>query len=191
MTTSRRKFLKPMAPLAGAATLAAPAVFTRQSAPIKWRLQTYAGPALGDQVIDTCIKHFNEIAKGQMEIELYYADQLVPTGELFRAMQKGTIDAVQSDDDFDGLADRGDGVRRLFPARPALLARRAGAVQPLGSRRDLEGGIRQGRGQAHLGRLVGPLQLRHPQADHSRSTTSRACASSPSRPPAASCRASA
>ena len=26
-------------------------------------------------------------------------DQLVPTGELFRAMQKGTIDAVQSDDD--------------------------------------------------------------------------------------------
>ena len=34
-----------------------------------------------------------------MQIELYYADQLVPTGELFRAMQKGTIDAVQSDDD--------------------------------------------------------------------------------------------
>ena len=27
------------------------------------------------------------------------ADQLVPTGELFRAMQNGTIDAVQSDDD--------------------------------------------------------------------------------------------
>jgi TRAP-type mannitol/chloroaromatic compound transport system substrate-binding protein len=34
-----------------------------------------------------------------MEIELYFADQLVPTGELFRAMQQGTIDAVQSDDD--------------------------------------------------------------------------------------------
>ena len=34
-----------------------------------------------------------------MEIELYFADQLVPTSELFRAMQKGTIDAVQSDDD--------------------------------------------------------------------------------------------
>ena len=68
-------------------------------APIKWRLQTYAGPALGDEVINQCIEDFNEIAKGQMEIELYYADQLVPTGELFRAMQKGTIDAVQSDDD--------------------------------------------------------------------------------------------
>ena len=50
-----------------------------------------------------------------MEIELFYADQLVPTGELFRAMQKGTIDAVQSDDDFDGLAHRGDGVRGYFP----------------------------------------------------------------------------
>ena len=34
-----------------------------------------------------------------MEIELYFADQLVPTGELFRAMQRGTIYAVQSDDD--------------------------------------------------------------------------------------------
>src|SRR3546814_6691107 len=33
-----------------------------------------------------------------MEIELYYADQLVPTSELFRALQSGTIDAVQSDD---------------------------------------------------------------------------------------------
>jgi TRAP-type C4-dicarboxylate transport system substrate-binding protein len=33
-----------------------------------------------------------------MEIELYYADQLVPTDELFRAMQAGTLDAVQSDD---------------------------------------------------------------------------------------------
>ena len=33
-----------------------------------------------------------------MEIELFYADQLVPTDELFRAMQAGTIDAVQSDD---------------------------------------------------------------------------------------------
>jgi TRAP-type mannitol/chloroaromatic compound transport system substrate-binding protein len=34
-----------------------------------------------------------------MEIELFYADQLVPTSELFRALQNGTIDAVQSDDD--------------------------------------------------------------------------------------------
>jgi TRAP-type mannitol/chloroaromatic compound transport system substrate-binding protein len=94
--TTRRKFLTTAA-AAVPATLAAPAVLAQ--APIKWRLQTYAGPALGVEVIDTCIKQFNQIAAGQMEIELYYGDQLVPTAELFRALQKGTIDAVQSDDD--------------------------------------------------------------------------------------------
>ena len=97
MTTSRRKFLKAGA-ATGAAVLGAPAI-VKAAAPIKWRLQTYAGPALGVEVINQCIEDFNTIAKGEMEIELYYADQLVPTGELFRAMQKGTIDAVQSDDD--------------------------------------------------------------------------------------------
>ena len=95
--TSRRKLLS-SGLAAGAATIAAPAVLA-QAAPIKWRLQTYAGAALGAEVIKPAIEAFNEIAKGQMEIELFYADQLVPTAELFRAMQKGTIDAVQSDDD--------------------------------------------------------------------------------------------
>ena len=37
-----------------------------------------------------------------MVIELYIADQLVPQGELFRAVQQGTLDAAQSDDDFMG-----------------------------------------------------------------------------------------
>ena len=45
------------------------------------------------------IDHFNKAANGEMEIELYYADQLVPTSELFRALQRGTIDGVHSDDD--------------------------------------------------------------------------------------------
>lgn len=94
--TTRRKFLTTGALAAGAATLAAPA---RAQAPIKWRLQTYAGAALGEHVIKPAIDAFNEIAQGQMEIELFYADQLVPTGELFRALQSGTIDCVQSDDD--------------------------------------------------------------------------------------------
>ena len=97
MTTTRRKFLSTGA-LAGAAALAAPAV-QAQTAPIKWRMQTYAGAALGEHVVKPAIDAFNKIAAGQMEIELYYADQLVPTSELFRAMQSGTIDAVQSDDD--------------------------------------------------------------------------------------------
>ena len=45
-------------------------------------------PGVAVEVVDTCVKQFNQIANGQMEIELFYADQLVPTGELFRAMHK-------------------------------------------------------------------------------------------------------
>ncbi len=97
---SRRKFLK-SAGFGGAAiagsTLAAPYV-RAQSAPIKWRLQTYSGAPLGAHVILPQIEAFNAAANGEMEIELFYADQLVPTAELFRALQNGTIDAVQSDD---------------------------------------------------------------------------------------------
>ena len=84
---------------AAGAVLAAPAVHTQPKTKIKWRLQTYAGSALAAHVIKPSIDAFNQVANGQMEIELYYADQLVPTGELFRALQRGTIDAVQSDDD--------------------------------------------------------------------------------------------
>jgi len=97
--TTRRDFLKrtgAAGAVAGAA-LAAPAIHVK--AAIKWRLQTYAGPALAEHVIKPSIDAFNRVANGEMEIELFYADQLVPTGELFRALQGGTIDAVQSDDD--------------------------------------------------------------------------------------------
>ena len=95
--TTRRKFLTHGALAAGTTALAAPAI--AQGTPLKWRMQTYAGAALGEHVCKPAIEAFNKIANGQMEIELFYADQLVPTAELFRAMQNGTIDAVQSDDD--------------------------------------------------------------------------------------------
>ncbi|MGP1254742.1 MAG: TRAP transporter substrate-binding protein [Kiloniellales bacterium] len=98
--TTRRKFLKTAGAVtatAGAAAVAAPAVHGQSK--ITWRLQTYAGPALAEHVIKPSIDAFNKVANGEMEIELYFSDQLVPTGELFRAMQRGTIDAVQSDDD--------------------------------------------------------------------------------------------
>jgi TRAP-type mannitol/chloroaromatic compound transport system substrate-binding protein len=98
---SKREFLKKAgATTAGAAaatTLAAP--YVKSQSPITWRLQTYAGVALAEHVIKPAIDAFNKAANGEMVIELYTADQLVPTGELFRAMQAGTIDAVQSDDD--------------------------------------------------------------------------------------------
>ena len=99
--TARRDFLKKAgaatAGVAAASTFPAPAVKAQST--IKWRLQTYAGPALAEHVIKPSIESFNKVANGEMEIELFFADQLVPTGELFRAMQRGTIDAVQSDDD--------------------------------------------------------------------------------------------
>ena len=101
LDTARREFLKKTglaAAAAGAGALAAPAVHAA-GRPIKWRLQTYAGPTLAENVIKPSIDKFNKIANGEMVIELYTSDQLVPTSELFRAMQRGTIDAVQSDDD--------------------------------------------------------------------------------------------
>jgi len=97
---SRRKFLKTAgAGLAGAAALSAPAIHAATKSTIKWRMQTYAGASLAAHVVKPAIDSFNKIAGSDMQIELFYGDQLVPTGELFRAMQKGTIDAVQSDDD--------------------------------------------------------------------------------------------
>ena len=99
--TKRREFLKnagvATVGAVAASTLSAPAVLGQS--PIKWRLQTYAGPALAAHVIKPSIDDFNKVANGEMVIDLFTADQLVPTSELFRAMQKGTIDAVQSDDD--------------------------------------------------------------------------------------------
>lgn len=97
--TGRRNFLK-TAGVGGAALASgfgAPAVIS-QTGPIRWRLQTYSGAPLGAHVIKPQIDAFNKAANGEMEIELYYADQLVSTNELFRSLQNGTLDAVQSDD---------------------------------------------------------------------------------------------
>jgi len=98
--TNRRNFIKNVGMAAAAAAVATVPVKASAANPkIKWRMQTYAGPSLGEHVIKPAIDAFNAIAGDEMQIELFYADQLVPTGELFRALQKGTIDAVQSDDD--------------------------------------------------------------------------------------------
>lgn len=95
----RRNFIKQAAVATTGAVAAASAPFVySQSNPIKWRLQTYSGAPLGAHVILPQIEAFNIAAHGEMEIDLYYADQLVATDELFRAVQNGTLDAVQSDD---------------------------------------------------------------------------------------------
>ena len=118
----KRDFLKK----AGAATAGAVAATTlvaphvKAQTTIKWRLQTYAGAALAEHVVKPAIDAFNKVANGEMVIELYTSDQLVPTGELFRAMQAGTIDAVQSDED--SMAER----PAHSPAMPAAWTASAG-----------------------------------------------------------------
>ena len=65
---------------------------------IKWRLQSYAGAALNEHVVKNAIDEFNKAANGEMVIDVYSADELVPQSELFRALKEGTVDAVVSDD---------------------------------------------------------------------------------------------
>ena len=101
MKKTRRDFIK-NAGIATASAVAATTVsapYVKAQSPIRWRLQTYAGAALAEHVIKPSIDAFNKAANGDMVIELYSADQLVPHGELFRAVQNGTLDAAQSDDD--------------------------------------------------------------------------------------------
>jgi TRAP-type mannitol/chloroaromatic compound transport system substrate-binding protein len=100
-TFNKRDFLKKAglatAGAVGASTLAMP--YVKAQSPIKWRLQTYAGPALAEHVLKPGVDAFNKAANDEMVIEMYTADQLVPQGELFRAVQQGTLDGAQSDDD--------------------------------------------------------------------------------------------
>ena len=69
---TRRQFLK-TAGVGGvavtASTLAAPPTIAQE--PIRWRLQTYAGGALGQEVTKPLVDAFNAAANGEMEIELY------------------------------------------------------------------------------------------------------------------------
>lgn len=96
---NKRDFLKTAGIAVAATAVDAPAVIAQSKSPIRWRLQTYAGASLATHVVKPAVDSFNKIANGEMAIELYTADQLVPTPDLFNALQKGTLDAVQSDDD--------------------------------------------------------------------------------------------
>ena len=66
---TRRNFLA-TAGVGGAATLAAPAVHAQST--IRWRMQTYAGPALAEHVITPAVNSFNKIAGDEMQIELFF-----------------------------------------------------------------------------------------------------------------------
>ena len=110
-----------------------------------------------------------------MEIELYFADQLVPTGELFRALQSGTIDARAFGRRLDGLADVEVRVfGGYFPFATSYILDVPVLFNQYGLDRHLARGLCQGRRAMALGRRLGPLQLQHQEADHARSRTSRA-----------------
>src|SRR5690606_41898317 len=79
--TTRRSFMTGAAAVAGTAALGSAHIYAQEPKKITWRLQTYAGPALGEHVIKPSIEAFNKAADGAMEIKLYYADQLVRSEE--------------------------------------------------------------------------------------------------------------
>ncbi len=70
----RRDFLKKTGVGAAAAVAAtavnAPYVLAQKKTAIRWRMQTYAGPALAEHVIKPSIDAFNKAANGEMVIEL-------------------------------------------------------------------------------------------------------------------------
>ena len=136
--------------------------------PIKWRLQTYAGPALGrarDQELDRHGSTRPPMARWRSSSTT--ADQLVPHGELFRAVQAGTIDAAQSDDD--SAAAPVD--VKVFGAYFPFASRYSLDVPALwhwhGLKEIWEEAYAEGPGASPgcQHRLVGPVQLRHHQAD--------------------------
>ena len=95
--TTRRKFLQAAGAGAVAAPLATPAIAHKHH---QMAHADLCRPGAGSACDRSGDRDVQQDCNGdRMQIELFYADQLVPTGELFRAMQRGTIDAVQSDDD--------------------------------------------------------------------------------------------
>ena len=58
------------------------------------------------------VESFNLAAAGETEIKLYFADELAPTRELFRAVQRGVVDAAQRRAAVDHLTDHRVSQRR-------------------------------------------------------------------------------
>ena len=104
MDNSRRKFLRTAGVAAAAAGSVIAAPHVKAQSAIKWRFQTYAGPALADHVIKPAIDAFNKAANGAMEIELYTSDQLVPTAELFRTTKVTNQSRNNNAEPFSSLA---------------------------------------------------------------------------------------
>lgn len=67
-------------------------------AKITWKLQTYASRDLAKHVIQPSIDAFNRIAGDQMQILLYFEDELFQGKDIAPALKEGELNAVQIDD---------------------------------------------------------------------------------------------
>ena len=80
----------------GAATVGAPYVHA-QKKPIKWRLQTYAGPALAEHVIKPSIDAFNKIAFDPVTASEFpmvmteFDPKLIMTSGLYGILKRSSI----------------------------------------------------------------------------------------------------
>ena len=167
-TISKRDFLRKSvltgAGAVGATALATP--YVKAQAPIKWRLQTYAGPALADHVAragDRSLQQGGQWRDGDRALHRR------PAGAAGRTVPRRAVRHPRRRAErrrFDGLAGRRRRVRRLLPVCLALQPRRAGAVELVRPEGDLGGSLCRGaRRDLAQRRRVGPLQLRHQQAD--------------------------
>ena len=91
----------PEAPAAPAAP--APAAPAEAVEPIKWRFQSYADASLTDVIFTPYIRNLEVASGGQIEVEIYLGDELVPISEEAIALQEGTLDIVCVSDDWGGF----------------------------------------------------------------------------------------
>lgn len=91
--TSRRSFLKGSA-LAGAATLAAPAIATAAGETTTWKVQTSWPGGLGLQVFKDWCGSIKEKTGGQLEFIPFGAKDVVGDFQLFDAVKNGVLQAM-------------------------------------------------------------------------------------------------
>lgn len=85
-------------PLAGgcAPEPAAPTEVAEEPPIYHWRMQTVYGAIWADILVAPWAEGIEEASGGRVEIDVYTSDELMPCEEMFRAVQTGTLDIIQS-----------------------------------------------------------------------------------------------
>ncbi|WP_310389166.1 TRAP transporter substrate-binding protein [Roseateles sp.] len=90
-TPRRRNLLKGVAVAAGA--MSAPMLATAQAGPVSWRFQsTWPAKDIFHEMATDFAKKVNDMAGGELKIEVLPAGSVVPAFGLFEAISKGTLD---------------------------------------------------------------------------------------------------